>query len=98
GRRGCGVLEWGGALGIMALIAGLALPFFSGSQGRDGMRAASREVVRALQETRSAAILHNRVERFAADTAEGTFSAADSPRVLRLPLRAAMRLYTHPEH
>jgi general secretion pathway protein H len=64
------------ALAIIGLITAVALPFVFRDKGTVAMRAAARQIAGVLREARSSAVLHNRIELFSADAADGSFALA----------------------
>lgn len=69
GERGFTLIEMLVVIAIVALIAVLALPEFSGAQAKADMTSTARRLAAGLRSTRSLAMAQGRSETFSLDTA-----------------------------
>jgi general secretion pathway protein H len=74
-EHGFTLIEMLVVIAIIALIGALALPQFSGAQGKADMTSTARRLAAGLRSTRSLAMAHGRAEAFALDTAHGLYRA-----------------------
>jgi general secretion pathway protein H len=95
-QSGMTLLEMMVALAIIGLITAVTVPFVVRDKGTVAMRAAARQIAGMLREARSNAVVHNRIELFSADAAEGSFALAHRA-VHHLPRGVEMTLTTTAE-
>jgi general secretion pathway protein H len=72
-ERGFTLIEMLVVIAIIALIAGLALPQFSGAQAKAAMTSTTHRLAAGLRSTRSLAMAHGQSETFSLDIARGLY-------------------------
>ena len=79
---------------LMGLIAGIAIPMFSGGVSATALKSAAREVAAGLRYARDQAIAQRADSLLVLDLDGRTFRVLPDPRVRRLPERIDLKLYT----
>ncbi len=79
---------------LMGLIAGIAIPMFSGGVSATALKGAAREVAAGLRYAREQAIAQRADALLVLDLDGRTFRVLPDPRVRRLPERIDLKLYT----
>ena len=92
--RGMSLLELLIVIGLMALIAGLALPTFGDGVSTSQLKASARQLAAALRIARSDAVAHKREAFLVLDLDGRRFKLDSDPREYALPPRVELKLFT----
>jgi general secretion pathway protein H len=94
-QRGVTLLELLIVLGLMALIAGIALPMFGGTGvSTTELRSSARQLAAGLRAARSEAVAQRRETFLVVDVAGKRFKVDQDPREHPLPKNVELKLFT----
>jgi general secretion pathway protein H len=92
--RGVTLLELLIVLSIMAVLAALVVPRFTGGVSMSALKGATREVAAGLRLARSEALATRKETRLLLDLEQRTFRVESDPRVHSLPKEIDLKLFT----
>ena len=91
---GVTLLELLVVLSLMALIAAMAVPYFSGGVSTSELRGAAREVAAGLRYARSGAVASRQETRLVLDLEQRSFRVDGDQRSHALPKAVELKLFT----
>jgi len=92
--RGVTLLEMLIVLSIMAVLAALVIPRFTGGVSISELKGATREIAAGLRLARSEALATRKETRLLLDLEQRTFRLEADPRVHSLPKQIELKLFT----
>ena len=92
--RGVTLLEMLIVLSLMAVLAALVLPRFTGGVSMSELKGATREIAAGLRLARSEALATRKETRLLLDLEQRTFRLEADPRVHSLPKQIELKLFT----
>ena len=92
--RGVTLLEMLIVMSIMAVLAALVIPRFSGGVSTSELKGATREIAAGLRLARSEALASRKETRLLLDLEQRTFRMEADPRVHSLPKQIELKLFT----